>query len=232
MRHDFIRHRQVTFLAKRLIKLLFPHKCIFCGTVIDYERDIEICDSCFKKVPFVSRINYEVDCSRHYDRLICLCRYTGIVKECLIRFKFYEKASCYRTFAKLISGKLKDAPEWDRHDMIMSVPLHPRKQRLRGYNQSLLISKSVSRETGIQENSPLLLRTRETDSQSLLARDRRYSNVRGAFKIKSPEAVTGKSVLLVDDIFTTGYTINECARVLKNAGAVNVTALVIATGRR
>jgi ComF family protein len=200
--------------------------------VIEYERDIEICDSCFRKVPFVSRINYEVNYNRYYDRLICLCRYTGIVKECLIRFKFYEKASCYRTFAKLISGKLKDVPGWDRHDMIMSVPLHPRKQRLRGYNQSLLVSQSVSRETGIPESSSLLVRTRETESQSLLARDRRYKNVKGAFEVKAPEAVKEKSVILVDDIFTTGYTINECARVLKNAGVKDITVLVIASGRR
>lgn len=219
-------------MTNRLIKLLFPHKCIFCGTVIDYERDIEICDKCFTKVPFVSRINYEVDYKRYYDKLICLCRYTGIVKECLIKFKFYEKASCYRTFARLICGKLKEESGWDKHDMIMSVPLHPRKQRIRGYNQSQLITKVVSKETGIPESSRLLERTRETESQSLLSKDRRHSNVKGAFNVKEPESVKGKSVILVDDIFTTGFTINECAKVLKGAGVESVTALVIASGRR
>ncbi len=218
-------------MAVKLVKLLFPPKCIFCGRIIDYESDIEICETCYNKIPFIDIINYELDRTRYYDELICLCKYSGIIKECLIKFKFYEKVSCYRTLSKLMSVKIKKVSNSKKYDMIMSVPLHRKKQKLRGYNQSLLISRSISGEIGIPEQSSFLKKVRETESQSLLTRDRRYLNVKAAFEVRKTEKIKGRSVLLIDDIFTTGSTINECASVLKRAGASRVTAMVIASGR-
>jgi competence protein ComFC len=218
-------------MAGKLVKLLFPQKCIFCGKIIDYESDIEICKTCYKKIPFVDRINYELGFTRYYDNLICLCKYSGIIKECLIKFKFYEKVACYRVLSKLMAEKIKKVSNSKNYDMIMSVPLHRKKRKLRGYNQSLLVSRSISKRTGIPEQSLYLKKVRETESQSLLTREKRYLNVKAAFKISRPKEIKGRSVLIVDDIFTTGSTINECARVLKEAGASRVTALVIASGR-
>lgn len=119
-----------------------------------------------------------------------------------------------------------------KFDIIISVPLYKEKERVRGYNQSQLISRILSRETGIAENSGLLLKVRDTGRQSLLNRKERSLNIKDAFQLTNKDRVKGKTVLLVDDILTTGYTVNECSRILKEAGAKWVTAAVVASGKR
>jgi ComF family protein len=155
-----------------------------------------------------------------------------MVKESLIRFKFYNKPGYYRTFAKLIADKLDKLTNIEEYDMVISVPLHKHKEFIRGYNQAHLISKALSKLIKLPECSNVMKRERYTESQSLLDRQKRNQNVKGAFSVRLPQKAEGKTILLVDDILTTGSTLEECSRVLKQAGAVKVFAVVVATGRK
>lgn len=217
-------------------KVLFPPKCIFCGKVLNIDADVEICADCLKKISFIDDMDIKSgkfwSQKNWYDGVICVCQYNSIVKSSIIRYKFYNRSSYYRTFGKILADRVRKTVKLSEFDLIISVPLHRSRESKRGYNQSRLISKVLSRELGLKESSNLLVRIRDTSSQSLLDRKDRLDNLRGAFKVRNEDAVRNKRILLVDDVMTTGATINECSKVLKKAGAVKVVAAVIATGRK
>lgn len=220
-------------MFERILDLIFPPKCIFCNKILNYGVDICICDSCAVKIPYFSDRNLNLIKSNNYfDDIICICEYTGIIKKALIRYKFSNRPSFGRTFARLIYERIKEMTDWEKVDIIISVPLHRKKEQIRGYNQSHLISVQLGKLLGIEANKNLLIRTRNTDSQSLLNRVERLKNVKDAFLVTDANSVKDKSILVVDDILTTGTTLNECCKVLKNAGARKITAAVVATGRK
>lgn len=220
-------------LAGIFFRIIFPPRCIFCGKVMDINTNMEICGLCYSSIPFVSEQYCEQKlmtfAKSNVDQLICLCRYTGIIKSSLLRYKFYNKPGYSRTFARLLAERIVNMTDLGRIDIITCVPLHKRKEQERGYNQSFLISRYLARELGIAENPRLLERTKNTGTQSLLKnRTDRYLNVKDAFAVNNLEQVINKTVLLVDDICTTGFTLEECAGALKKAGAKKVIGAVIA----
>lgn len=223
-------------MFKNIIHLLFPPKCIFCGDILSIGTEIEICELCLKKIPLLDdnliKPGQKPFKDSYCDEVVCLCQYSGMIRQVLVRYKFYNKASCYRTLGKMLSDKVKRMTDHRKFDIIISVPLYKAKERARGYNQSRLISMVIGRQTGIAEGSGLLVKTRDTGKQSLLNRNERSLNIRGAFRVIDEDKIKGKTILLVDDILTTGHTVNECSRVLKEAGAEWVTAAVIASGKR
>jgi ComF family protein len=110
----------------------------------------------------------------------------------------------------------------------MPVPLHKKRLRQRGFNQALLLAYGISKKYGLTLSFDNLARTRHTKPQVELSGKDRIANVAGAFSLRRPEMLAGRSVVLVDDVFTTGATLNECSRVLKDAGATRVMALTLA----
>jgi len=126
-----------------------------------------------------------------------------------------------------LRGLFQDAPV-----LVVPVPLHSRKQRQRGYNQSELIARAALKVLGadgrFQMDGSILERRRETQSQIGLSSHQRRENIRGAFAVTQPEAITNREILLVDDVFTTGTTVSECARVLRRAGASRVYVATVA----
>lgn len=220
-------------VTEYFIKLIFPPKCIFCGKVLNTKTQLEICYSCYNNIPFVSEQYCEeklmIFTKGNIDQIVCLCRYTGIAKSSLIRYKFFNKPGYYRIFARLLAERIQNMADSNVVDIIASIPLHKDKKNERGYNQSFLISKQLARELGIPEKSKALERVKSTKSQSLIRKwDERYFNVKEAFIVNAPEQFINKTVLLVDDICTTGFTLEECAGALKKAGAKRVIAAVIA----
>jgi competence protein ComFC len=227
----------VFVLLNNIINAIFPPKCIFCEAILDLKADINICCICYKKIPFINSYNFNnitkrTPNSNYFDDIICLCEYSGIIKSALKKYKFNDKSAYHRTLAKMLSDKIKEMTNCINFDIIISVPLHKKKEMIRGYNQSLLISKAISNELGIKEKSRLISRIKNTRNQSMLDKNERSLNIAGAFKINIPDKVCGKMILIVDDIMTTGNTLNECCRVLKEAGANKVVAAVIASGRK
>ncbi len=222
-------------IFNRIINIIYPPNCIFCRQILSYDAALQICSACYCGLPFAKEtlLTTTQEAGDHYcDGAVSVFEYTGVVKESLIRFKFYNEPGYYRTYAGLIAEKLTRIVDIMQYHMVISVPLHKHKEFSRGYNQAYLISKGLSRKLMLPERSGLIKRCRYTEAQSLLDKEKRCQNVKGAFTVKSPDRVAGKSILLVDDILTTGSTLEECARVLKNAGAMKITAVVVATGRK
>ena len=143
--------------------------------------------------------------------------YTPEAARLMHRFKYGQGRYLAETFTAFLP--LPEAA----FDCILAVPLYPAREKRRGYNQSALLARCISTRTGIPVDSSLLLRTRDTASQTTLDHEARARNVRGAFRPGGE--VKGLSFLLVDDVFTTGATLGECAKTLKAAGADKVYAL-------
>jgi competence protein ComFC len=113
-------------------------------------------------------------------------------------------------------------------DLIIPVPLHPRRLRWRGFNQAVLLARQVSRLHAIPLDPFILYRRRETPPQTQLAQDERRTNVRGAFMLHPEKSIDNKNLLLVDDVYTSGATVNECSRTLTKGGAKEVYVLTFA----
>ncbi|MDF2523851.1 MAG: phosphoribosyltransferase [Clostridiales bacterium] len=218
-----------------LMNILFPPKCIVCKKLLSPMIELSICEDCYREITFLGsdRISaFDLDVDTNYcDEVLCVCEYSEAVKEMITKFKFSNKPSYYRVLGKFLAKKIKEMTNYDKFDIIISVPLSKEKFNKRGYNQSQLIASKVSKEICIPEKSKLLSRVRDTGSQSLLAKRDRCLNVRNAFRVTDMNAVSGKSIILIDDVLTTGNTVNECSRVLKEAGAMEVMVAVIASGR-
>lgn len=222
-------------IFSKIINIIYPPNCIFCRQILSYDAEPQICSSCYSALPFVKEellVTTQEDINHYCDGAVSVFEYTGVVKESLIRFKFYNEPGYYRTYAGLIAEKLTRIVDIGQYNMVISVPLHKHKELSRGYNQAYLISKELGRKLKLPERSGLIKRSRYTEAQSLLDKEKRSQNVKGAFTVISPDKIAGKSILLVDDILTTGSTLEECSRVLRNAGAVKITAVVVATGRK
>lgn len=222
-------------VLSKALNVLYPPRCIFCQQVLSHDCVINICSHCNEELPYskeellqTGQYGEENFC----DGAISVFRYTGMVKDSLIRFKFYSSPSYYRTYAKLMAKRLSEITDIKDYDILISIPLHKNKEYARGYNQAFLISKALSRELKLPEKSKAMKRLKNTQTQSLLDKRDRQLNIKDAFFITDAGIVRNKSIILVDDIMTTGATLEECGRVLKQAGAVKVTALVVATGRK
>lgn len=222
-------------LFDKLINIVYPAKCIFCQQLLNHNATLHICSGCFPKLPFTEEtlLTTSQGGEKCYcDGAVSVFQYTGMVKGSLIRFKFYNKPGYYSTYARLMAHRLAKMTDIKKYDMVLSIPLHRQREFSRGYNQAFLISRALSRELKLPERSALIKRLIHTDTQSLLDKQNRNRNVKGAFIVAAPEKIKGKSILLVDDILTTGSTLEECGRMLKQAGAIKVTAAVVATGRK
>ena len=220
-------------MLEKLISILYPPRCVFCRALLDAGTEVEICEKCYNKLPFMDdEVLRAYKGFKYCDGVVCVFKYDGIVKESLIRYKYYGKPGYCRAYGILLAKKVKKMTNIGDFDIIISVPLYKSRMGSRGYNQSFLISKMLSGHTGVKEGSGLVSRVRDTGTQSLLKRRQRIVNVKDAFKITDAAKVRGKSVLLVDDILTTGSTLDECGRALKEAGALKVTAAVIASGKK
>lgn len=173
----------------------------------------------------------ELSRSDRFDTLTVLFPYNEMIKDSLTGFKFHGKQSYFRTYADLLHEKLTEFINTDEIDYVMSVPLHRRRKIRRGYNQSQLISERVAAKLKKPDISKLLLRTRNTEAQSGLEKVKRNENVKNAFRVRDSDCLKGSTVLLIDDIITTGSTINECCKALKSAGVAKVHAAAAASGR-
>ncbi len=143
--------------------------------------------------------------------------YDGAVKEAIHRFKYSGQAILGPPLGRMLRHIPEPFPK--APDVMMPVPLHGRRLRQRGFNQSLLLAREASGIFGVPLNYTNLRRTRFTEQQANLSAEERKRNVAGAFVLESPGDVRGRRVALIDDVYTTGATIKECAKILKKAGA-------------
>ena len=162
-----------------------------------------------------------------FDRARAAGVYDGALRKAIHLFKYRGGLLFAKPLGQLLAGHGRRFLNVEAIDLIVPVPLHGRRLRQRGYNQSLELARHVAACWDIAVAPEWLVRNRETPQQTTLARQERSRNVRGAFSWKGP-ALSGKHVVLVDDVYTSGATANECAGVLKKSGAGTIEVLTLA----
>jgi ComF family protein len=209
-------------------ELIFPDNCLLCRRFLNSRHQRQLCHDClgtlvFNPTPFRQPSGHG---PYAFDQAWSVCLYNEPAQKLLHAFKYASKTRLSKTFAALMVDFI------DRHhlpllkfDLISPIPLHPARLRERGYNQSALLSLALSRHYRTLHSENLLIRRKMTNTQTELGAKQRWTNMAGAFRIKNSKDVEGKSVILVDDLYTTGATVNAAAETLKNAGAVNVAVL-------
>lgn len=215
-----------------LLNLLYPQNCLICCNKINDLGTRPICEDCRNKIKInseTSRIeggaqDYKFDCAFYATT------YEEVIRKCICLFKYDGKTQLADPLGKLMSDFAVKNIGFEDIDMIVPVPLHPVKLRERQFNQSELLAAHLAKRTNKSVVKDRVKRIRYTAPQTELKRDQRLRNVRGAFLVKKNADFKEKTVLLVDDVLTTGATLHECAKALKDAGAKKVVALALARG--
>lgn len=234
-------------LLKALLDILFPPLCHCCRSFIPGRAEIHLCPACMGKIrvigsplcPVCGRPHARKDgidhlcgtcltATRPFERARSALGFDGPVQDLIHRFKYGKKTHLSRPLGLLASGFLECLRIDAAADLIVPVPLHDRRLRARGFNQAHLLGAVVAKRWGIPLAADNLRRIRWTEPQTGLAAADREQNVRGAFGVVRPERFEGRRLLLVDDVFTTGSTVTECARALKTARAREVSVLTVA----
>ena len=224
-------------LFEDFISLLFPRVCQSCGDHL-VRNEMIICTSCLVAIPrtdFHSRRENELEKSFwgrcHIEKAAAFAYFQsgGIMQALIHRLKYdgitevgMHLGSIYGTILRE-SGFTKDI------DCIIPVPLHRSKERKRGFNQSLIIAQGISGSAGIEVADGQLTRIVRTDSQTSRSRYKRWENIMGVFRLKNPELLRNRNILLIDDVITTGSTIEGCVHELNSSEGVRVSVAALAT---
>ena len=233
---------------RKILHAIHPENCRRCQVPLWEDSVPFFCDPCWASIcpiqgpvcprcslPFASSISLLHSpthqcspCRIHppaFSQAWTLYRYQSPLKEAIGLFKYKGKVSLTVPLANLILKAMWSIPPID---LVLPVPLHHSRVREREYNQSLLLANHVSRHFKIPLSYSTLIRIRPTIPQTTLKRKDRLKNLRHSFAIVNPQVVCGKHVLLVDDVFTTGTTVNQCAKTLRKAGSGPVYIVTLA----
>jgi ComF family protein len=223
-------------LLDDILSILFPRVCYACGNHL-VRNEYLICSGCYLLIP---RTNYHLETDNPVSKLFWgRCRI-----ERAAAFSFYNRDSRIRKLihnlkyrgireighelGKIYGTSLSGTEFLDDIELIIPVPLHPSKERARGFNQSLVICEGFSQATGIPIDSSVLQRAKLSETQTKRSRFERWINVEGIFGINDTAAIAGKHVLLIDDVITTGSTLEACANELLKAEGVKVSVAALA----
>ena len=212
-----------TILTK-ILDTIFPPKCGFCGKI---NKDF-ICKKCENKIKYLKNDYIIKTKNERYRYHLYAYKYKNEIRDKMLNFKFNDEPELADTFSKLIIKNEKICRFLETYDIIIPVPMHIKKQTVRGYNQADLIAKKIAKELHIEYVKDTLIKVRKTETQSSLNASQRKSNVKDAYDCKMKEKIKDKKVILFDDIYTTGSTATECAKVLKQSGAKEVSVLTFA----
>ena len=208
--------------------------CAACWRELSKAVSGDYCRRCGRDVsPFgvvAGRCGHCQDLEFEYDGLLRVGQYESTLRAMVLGLKFAERTEWASRLSQMLEQTLTASGWTDRADCIVPVPLHWRRRLRRGFNQSYLLSKGMSLP-GVPVSTDLV-RIRNTEQQWNLKPSQRRRNVKGAFAVRKGHPFEGKSVLLIDDISTSGATLTECAKTLKQAGAKQVLAAVVATAYR
>jgi len=219
-----------------LLHLFFPRCCVVCGAPL-VEGEEAICTRCNVDMP---RTNYH----RRQDNPVERMFWGKFPLERATSYFFYRKGSDFRNIlhqlkyggkkelgavmGRLMAAELAQTDFFRGIDVIVPIPLHPRKKKARGYNQSEWIARGVSEVTGIFLDASSMVREKHTDTQTHKSGYERWENVEGIFKLHHPERFTGKHVLIIDDVLTTGSTTTACADAFNGVEGIRISVLTLA----
>ena len=223
-------------LFKHLINLLFPRVCAACGNLL-LEGEDSVCTTCRFLLP---KTSYELNPDNPLAQMFygqmpfnaVMAEFffskTGKVQHLIHGLKYHHCRENGIFLGQEIGKSLLQAPDYQEIDCIVPIPLHPKKEKIRGYNQSHVIAEGISEIMNIPIAEKCLVRSVFTDTQTHKTRDERYQNVKDIFHIEKPEKLQGKHVLLVDDVLTTGATLMSAGKALLNVEGIKISVATVA----
>lgn len=227
--------------------IFFPSFCRLCSALLESPDERIICTSCWKSIK-PTRAPFCISCGRFFEgegtpHFCASClqekppfswhrssgRYTGKLKDIILLCKFHNLPILAEGLAKLAVGALEreDALWWGL-EAVVPVPLHPKRERQRGYNHAQIVAKKLAEHRGVCLLDKQLVKVKNVPPQMSLSMEDRLQSVKGAFAVLKQEEIRDKVILLLDDVYTTGATVRECSRALLRAGAREVRALTLA----
>jgi len=218
----------MNFLEKAL-NFIFPAVCGICGKM----GEGYLCNKCNQEIInsniFLNQIDYyNHEKSSFIDEHFYLFSYSGIIREKILQYKFNDKAYLANTISEFFMNNKKLCGFLQKYDIMIATPISVLRKRERNYNQSELIARKISKEKMICFDNTILKKVKNNKPQSSLHYEQRLENVKNVYKVQNEQKIQGKNIVLFDDIYTTGATVNECGRILKQAGAKKVGVLTIA----
>ena len=234
-------------LLNGMADVVFPPLCPMCNAIVHDHKNLPFCESCNSQIktiipplcpacgspfPGTDDVNHLCgDCllsPKAFSRARAFGYYDTVLLKAIHAFKYQGETTLGRHLGRLMAGyDYLDFPAASA-SVVMPVPLHRRRLRERTFNQALILARSLAKRYAIPLDFTSLRRHIYTTPQISLGKAERQANVRGAFRVVKPEKVKGAKVLLVDDVYTTGNTLHECARVLIENGAADVMVLTLA----
>lgn len=207
------------------LNLCYPNVCGVCEKI----NNNYICNKCNMKIKQYKKSNIDnIDSNKSFNTHAYIFIYDGIIRKKIIKYKFLNAPYLYYFFSSVILDDLKLIEYIKKFDIIIPVPIHKKRRKKRGYNQSELIAKELSKKLNIQLHMNVLYKYINNLPQSSLNQEERKHNIKDAYILKNKELIKNKNILIFDDIYTTGNTVNECSKLLKNAQVNNIGVLTIA----
>lgn len=215
-------------IVSPLLDLIYPPFCSICDSKINIDESV-VCDRCWSKIPvnFMNTIIRKKDKNRktYYKYIVWSYSYADISRDIIHDFKYRDYICLAQKLSKTMAESLTNLNELNDVDYLVPVPLHIFRYMQRGYNQSLILANNISKLTGIKISTDIY-RTKYTKPQSsIVDKFQKVSNVKNAFRVKKSNDFRNKKIILIDDIVTSGSTVNECAKMLMKAGAEEVYVL-------
>ena len=221
-------------LLEKLIRLIYPAKCMVCDAVLNEDTYLYLCDPCKKNLPRCQKGFVKISQMPYLDGVFAAFYYREGIKSAIQSMKFKSYPRLAQTMGSLVCEELFKYNPIPDFDFLVPVPMHPKKKRQRGYNQAELVANEAAHILNKEVHTDILLKVRNTTAQSRLKREDRLKNLESAFMINYSiiKNNRNKRVLLLDDVLTTGTTVNTCAKILKENGFSSVYALVIAIAEK
>lgn len=215
-------------LLETALDFIFPPVCGFCGKL----GEGYLCTKCREDIIhsdiYLNQLDLYQDRSIFIDEHFYLFSYEEPIREKILQYKFEDKAYLASTIYEFFMNNEKLYGFLKKYDIIIPIPISSSRKRERGYNQSELLARKISRMASIPIEMQVLKKVKHNQPQSSLNRQQRKQNVKNVYKVQNELKIQNKKILLLDDIYTTGSTSNECARMLKLNGSSTVGILTIA----
>lgn len=217
-------------LLESTLNLFFPPVCGFCNQL----SNRYLCSNCYDYLKKQEKNRLDVYNDKAFGEHFWIYKYDDIIRKRIIDYKFNDKSYMYRTFVELILRNNRAVEYISSFDFLVPVPIHKKRYKERGYNQSGLIAKAICRSNKkLDYRGDVLIKTKNISPQSSLNKSDREKNVLNSYMVNDKycsklESINGKRLLLIDDVYTTGSTLNECARTLRETFDVYIGTLTIA----
>ena len=204
-------------IYEKILNLIYPQVCGICGKL----NSKSLCNKCktrLQKEYQFQTDNYEEDISKNFMEHNYFFKYENLIREQILALKFQEKPYIYKTIAYFLKNMEKSFENLKKYDIMIIVPISKQRKRDRGYNQSKLLAKEISKIIKVPIQPKILYKVKNTVPQSSLNKKQREENAKGVYEVKNISKLNNKKILIIDDIYTTGSTVNECAKALIEKG--------------